>query len=50
MRFNEAAQAFNTKRNTFPTVIIAGFFPKFQEKPYFKSTPGAEKPPDVNFQ
>ena len=50
MRFNEAAQAFNTRRNTFPTVIIAGFFPKFQEKPYFKSTPGAEKPPDVNFQ
>jgi LemA protein len=50
MRFNEAAQAFNTRRDRFPTVIIAGFFPKFQEKPYFKSTPGAEKPPDVNFQ
>ena len=49
MRFNEAAQAFNTKRNTFPTVIIASFFPKFQEKPYFKSTPGAEKPPEVKF-
>ena len=26
MRFNEAAQAFNTKRMSFPTVIIAGFF------------------------
>jgi len=49
MRFNEAAQAFNTKRNTFPTVIVASFFPKFQEKPYFKSTPGAEKPPEVKF-
>jgi LemA protein len=48
-RFNDAAQAFNTKRDTFPTVIIAGFFPKFQEKPYFKSTPGAEKPPEVKF-
>jgi LemA protein len=49
MRFNEAAQAFNTTRNRFPTVIIASFFPKFQEKPYFKSTPGAEKPPEVKF-
>src|SRR6478672_3641448 len=26
MRFNEAAQAFNTKRERFPTVIIANFF------------------------
>ena len=25
MRFNEAAQAFNTKRMSFPTVIIANF-------------------------
>src|SRR5690242_1563866 len=25
-RFNEAAQAFNTKRMSFPTVLIAGFF------------------------
>ena len=49
MRFNEAAQAFNTKRDRFPTVIIASFFPRFQEKPYFKSTPGAEKPPEVKF-
>ena len=26
MRFNEAAQAFNTRRMSFPTVIVAGFF------------------------
>src|SRR5437867_9680846 len=26
MRFNTAAQGFNTKRESFPTVIIAGFF------------------------
>ena len=33
MRFNEAAQAFNTKRQSFPTVIIAGFFgDRFKEK------------------
>jgi LemA protein len=50
MRFNEAAQAFNTQRNRFPTVIIAGFFgSKFQEKPYFKSQAGAEKAPEVKF-
>jgi LemA protein len=50
MRFNEAAQAFNTKRNTFPTVLIAGLFgSRFQEKPYFKSQAGAEKPPEVKF-
>jgi LemA protein len=50
MRFNETAQAFNTKRNTFPTAVIAGFFgSKFQEKPYFKAVAGAEKPPEVKF-
>ena len=50
MRFNEAAQAFNTKRDTFPTVLIAGFFgSKFQEKPYFKAQTGAEKAPEVKF-
>src|ERR1041385_927477 len=38
MRFNESAQAFNTRRDTFPTVLIAGFFgARFQEKPYFKA-------------
>src|SRR5215468_381808 len=26
MRFNEAAMAFNTTRNRFPTVLIVGFF------------------------
>jgi LemA protein len=50
MRFNEAAQAFNTKRNTFPTVLIAGFFgSKFQDKPYFKAVTGADKAPEVKF-
>src|SRR5574340_133755 len=35
-RFNEAAQAFNTARNRFPAVLIAGFFgSRFNEKPYF---------------
>jgi LemA protein len=50
MRFNEAAQAFNTKRNTFPTVIIAGLFgSKFADKPYFQAQAGAEKAPEVKF-
>ena len=48
-RFNETAQAFNTKRNSFPTTIIAGFFPKFAEKPYFKAAEGADKAPQVKF-
>ncbi len=48
-RFNEAAQAFNTARRSFPTVIIANLF-GFQEKPYFKATtPGAETAPKVKF-
>jgi LemA protein len=50
MRFNETAQAFNTKRMSFPTVIIANFLGKrFQEKSYFKSQPGAETAPKVQF-
>lgn len=50
MRFNEAAQAFNTKRNRFPTVLLAGFFgSKFAEKPYFKADAGAETAPKVKF-
>ena len=50
MRFNEAARAFNTKRQSFPTVIIAGFFgERFREKPYFKAQAGAEVAPKVKF-
>jgi LemA protein len=50
MRFNEAAQAFNTKRDTFPTVLVAGLFrSRFQEKPYFRAQTGSEKAPEVKF-
>jgi len=50
MRFNEAAQAFNTKRQSFPTVMIAGFFgSRFNEKPYFKAQAGADVAPKVKF-
>jgi LemA protein len=50
MRFNESAQAFNTQRESFPTVLIAGFFgQRFQPKAYFKAQTGAEKAPTVKF-
>lgn len=49
-RFNEAAQAFNTRRMRFPTVLIAGFFgDRFKEKAYFEAQPGAEEAPKVKF-
>jgi LemA protein len=49
-RFNETAQAFNTKRMSFPTVAIAGFFgSRFAEKAYFKAQAGAETAPKVKF-
>jgi LemA protein len=47
-RFNEAAQAFNTTRRSFPTVVIANLL-GFAEKPYFQATPGSERPPQVKF-
>jgi LemA protein len=50
MRFNEAAQAFNTKRSSFPTVVIANFFGnRFAEKPYFKAREGSDVAPTVKF-
>jgi len=48
--FNEAAQEFNTKRERFPTNVIAGFFgSKFQPKVYCAADAGAEKAPEVKF-
>jgi LemA protein len=50
MRFNEAAQAFNSKRARFPTVLFASLFgEKFKEKPYFQAQAGAEVAPKVKF-
>jgi LemA protein len=50
MRFNETGQAFNTKRNSFPTVIIAGLFgSRFKEKQYFRAQQGADVAPKVKF-
>ncbi|HEX4954858.1 MAG TPA: LemA family protein [Thermoanaerobaculia bacterium] len=47
-RFTEAAQAFNTARRRFPTVLIAGLL-GFKEKPYFEARPGSDQPPKVQF-
>lgn len=49
-RFNEAAQVFNSKRDSFPTVLVAGLFgSRFNEKPYFRAQEGAETAPKVKF-
>lgn len=50
MRYNEAAQAFNTARQSFPTVVIAGLFgEQFKPKAYFQAQPGAQNAPQVKF-
>jgi LemA protein len=50
-QFNVAAQAFNTKRNSFPTNVVASLFSsKFgSDKPYFKAAEGSDKAPQVKF-
>ncbi|MBV9028203.1 MAG: LemA family protein [Candidatus Eremiobacteraeota bacterium] len=49
-KYNDVARQYNTRRDTIPTVFVAGMFgSRFNEKPYFQSQPGAERPPAVNF-
>jgi len=47
-KFNEAVQTYNTSIRSFPTLISAKIF-GFKEKQYFKSAPGSDKVPGVNF-
>lgn len=47
-RFNDTAQAYNTKRRGFPTVVIANLL-GFEEKAYFESAAGADQAPKVQF-
>ena len=50
MRYNTAAQKFNTMRLSFPMTIVAGVFgDRFKEKAYFQATQGSETPPKVQF-
>jgi LemA protein len=48
MRFNDVARDFNTKRASFPTVLVASML-GFHEKSYFRAQAGAERPPTVKF-
>jgi len=47
-KFNESAQAYNTKIMQFPANVVARLF-DFQKKAYFESAPGSEKAPVVDF-
>lgn len=47
-RFNETAQAFNTRIRQFPTNILGGLF-GFRQKEYFKADAGAQTVPKVTF-
>jgi LemA protein len=50
MRYNERAQEFNTVRQSFPTLLFAGFFgDRFKPKAYFQAQPGAQTAPSVQF-
>ncbi|MFH1160307.1 MAG: LemA family protein [bacterium] len=48
MKFNEAAQAYNTYIRRFPATIFAGMF-GFEKKAYFEAQQGAETAPKVEF-
>ncbi|WP_242130551.1 LemA family protein [Aestuariivivens marinum] len=47
-RYNEAIKPYNVHVNTFPNTILAGIL-NFDEKPYFDSEAGADKPVDIEF-
>ncbi len=47
-RFNDATLDYNKTRRQFPTILLANIM-GFDDKPYFESTPGADKPPKVEF-
>jgi LemA protein len=50
MRWNEEARRFNTHRQSFPTVLLAGFFgDRFKEKPFFRAEEKAQVAPRVAF-
>lgn len=46
--YTQAAQGYNTTRNRFPTVLVAGLM-GFKEQPYFKADEGAKQAPKVDF-
>ncbi len=46
--YNKAVEGYNLKVKRFPNNLLAGMF-GFSEKAFFKSAPGSEKAPEVNF-
>ncbi|MDZ7807897.1 MAG: LemA family protein [Gracilimonas sp.] len=48
MRFNQAAQGFNTEIRQFPKSMLASMF-GFEQKEYFQAEQGAEQAPEVDF-
>lgn len=48
MRFNQAAQEYNTTTRKFPTSLFANVL-GFETKAYFQSQQGADTAPEVNF-
>jgi LemA protein len=46
--YNQAATAYNTQRQSFPTVLIAGLL-NFQDKPLFRADEAARTVPKVSF-
>jgi len=47
-KFNDLAQAYNSKIKQFPNNMLAGLF-GFTEKGYFKAQEGTDSAPDINF-
>jgi LemA protein len=47
-RFNESVEPYNTHIKTFPNSVLAGIL-NFDELAYYKSDPGAENAPKVDF-
>jgi LemA protein len=47
-RFNDVARDYNVAIKRIPAAFFAGAF-GFRDKAYFNATPGAEKPPPVQF-
>jgi len=46
--YNDAVQTYNLKVKRFPNNIFSGIF-GFHAKPYYKSNPGSENAPDIQF-
>ncbi|MER3426881.1 MAG: LemA family protein [Pyrinomonas sp.] len=45
--YNAAVQDYNTTRNQFPMVLVAGLF-GFKEEPYFRAEEGAREAPRID--